>query len=121
MVRFQTHNLRRLSDILPTRKRGASGFKTSNALLNSALHRLSLRANVLAQKTLVLAVQVFQVLRNGLPATAANLKLLSCAVLDFFRYHPITGLSSDCPVELKGVYLENLLFGYCRAALYPRT
>ena len=25
--------------------------------------------------------------------------LLNCAVLDFFRYHPITGLCSDCPVE----------------------
>ncbi len=35
----------------------------------------------------------------------ADLALLrsvkSSAALDFFRYHPITGLCSDCPVELR--------------------
>lgn len=39
--------------------------------------------------------------RRRLPTTTTYIRLLNCAALDFFLYHPITGLCSDCPVELK--------------------
>jgi|SRR5690242_8199906 len=52
----------------------------------------------------VLATGALNILHTGrLSSATAYIPLVNCAALDFFRYHPITGLCSDCPVELSRV------------------
>ena len=92
-------------DILPTGKPGGfyrqhdcAGVPTSYCRSCSAL--MSQRIESLRTSQVRFSLLSLNVLRDGLPIPTGNIQWLRCAALDFFRYHPITGLCSACPAEL---------------------